>query len=76
MSELERAKDYRDWVAVANKLDAFPADVGEGGSRWKADEKSDVYDMVLVKDNHIAAAGGITPVLEAVKAQASHMMKV
>ena len=45
LSELERAKDYREWIAVANKLDAFPADVGEGGSRWKADEKSDVYDM-------------------------------
>ncbi|NVO22677.1 carboxylating nicotinate-nucleotide diphosphorylase [Donghicola mangrovi] len=33
-------------------------------------------DAILIKDNHIAAAGGITPVLEAVKAQASHMMKV
>ena len=49
LSELERAKDYREWIAVANKLDAFPADVGEGGSRWKADEKSDVYDRQLVK---------------------------
>ena len=30
-------------------LDSFPADVGEGGSLWKTDEKSDVYDMELVK---------------------------
>lgn len=33
-------------------------------------------DAILIKDNHIAAAGGIRPVLEACKAQASHMMRV
>ncbi|WP_171180104.1 carboxylating nicotinate-nucleotide diphosphorylase [Ruegeria sp. HKCCD8929] len=33
-------------------------------------------DAILIKDNHIAAAGGIRPVLEATKAHASHMMKV
>ncbi|MBT9382655.1 carboxylating nicotinate-nucleotide diphosphorylase [Pseudooceanicola sp. CBS1P-1] len=33
-------------------------------------------DAILIKDNHIAAAGGIRPVLEAVKAQASHMVRV
>ncbi len=33
-------------------------------------------DAILIKDNHIAAAGGIRPVLDATKAQASHMMKV
>lgn len=33
-------------------------------------------DAILIKDNHIAAAGGIAPVLDAVKAQASHMMRV
>lgn len=49
LAELERVKDYDEWCAVANRLDAFPADVGEGGRKWKADEKSDVYDMVLVK---------------------------
>lgn len=32
-------------------------------------------DAILIKDNHIAAAGGIRPVLEAVKARASHMMR-
>lgn len=31
-------------------------------------------DAILIKDNHIAAAGGIRPVLQAVKAQASHMI--
>lgn len=33
-------------------------------------------DAILIKDNHIAAAGGIVPVLEAAKARASHMMQV
>ncbi|QRZ14970.1 carboxylating nicotinate-nucleotide diphosphorylase [Paracoccus methylovorus] len=33
-------------------------------------------DAILIKDNHIAAAGGIRPVLQAVKARASHMMQV
>lgn len=33
-------------------------------------------DAILIKDNHIAAAGGIAPVLAACKARASHMMRV
>lgn len=32
-------------------------------------------DAILIKDNHIAAAGGIRPVLRAVKARASHMLR-
>ena len=32
-------------------------------------------DAILIKDNHIAAAGGIRPVLQAVKARASHMIR-
>jgi nicotinate-nucleotide pyrophosphorylase (carboxylating) len=32
-------------------------------------------DAILVKDNHIAAAGGIRPVLRAIKARASHMIR-
>lgn len=33
-------------------------------------------DAILIKDNHIAAAGGVAAVLQAAKSQASHMMKV
>ncbi|RYG90570.1 carboxylating nicotinate-nucleotide diphosphorylase [Loktanella sp. IMCC34160] len=33
-------------------------------------------DAILIKDNHIAAAGGVRAVLEAAKSSASHMMKV
>lgn len=32
-------------------------------------------DAILIKDNHIAAVGGIRPVLQAVKAQSSHMIR-
>ena len=32
-------------------------------------------DAILIKDNHIAAAGGIRPVLQSVKARASHMIR-
>lgn len=33
-------------------------------------------DAILIKDNHIAAAGGVREVLAAVRTTASHMMKV
>ncbi len=33
-------------------------------------------DAILIKDNHIAAAGGIRPALTAARAHASHMMKI
>ena len=33
-------------------------------------------DAILIKDNHIAAAGGIAQVLNAAKASVSHMMKI
>lgn len=33
-------------------------------------------DAILIKDNHIAAAGGVRQVLESTKARASHMMAV
>lgn len=38
--------------------------------------RTSLSDAVLIKDNHIAAAGGIRRVLEAVKASGSHMTKV
>ena len=35
-----------------------------------------LYDAVLVKDNHIAAAGGMRKALDALYAQAGHMLKI
>lgn len=33
-------------------------------------------DAILIKDNHIAVAGGITPALRAAKASAGHLVKI
>lgn len=33
-------------------------------------------DGILIKDNHIAVAGGVTPALEAAKARAGHMLRI
>lgn len=38
--------------------------------------RTSLSDAILIKDNHIAAAGGIRPVLQAVQAHVSHMMRV
>lgn len=35
-----------------------------------------LYDAVLIKDNHIAAAGGVAPALRAAKTAGGHMMKI
>jgi len=35
-----------------------------------------LYDAVMIKDNHIAAAGGITNALRAVKAHVGHTVKI
>lgn len=43
---------------------------GGGNHRWGLD------DAMLIKDNHIAAAGGIRPVLERARAHAGHMTKI
>jgi len=43
---------------------------GGGNHRWGLD------DAMLIKDNHIAAAGGIARVLARARAHAGHMMKI
>lgn len=35
-----------------------------------------LYDAVLVKDNHIAAAGGLGPALRSLRAHVGHMVKI
>jgi nicotinate-nucleotide pyrophosphorylase (carboxylating) len=35
-----------------------------------------LFDAVLIKDNHIVAAGGIGPALERARARAGHMVKI
>jgi nicotinate-nucleotide pyrophosphorylase (carboxylating) len=41
-----------------------------------ANHRFGLYDAVLVKDNHIAAAGGIAPALERLFAARRHLVKV
>ncbi|WP_368185591.1 carboxylating nicotinate-nucleotide diphosphorylase [Aestuariibius sp. HNIBRBA575] len=38
--------------------------------------RQNLSDAIMIKDNHIAAAGGISQALNAAKAVASHMMKI
>jgi nicotinate-nucleotide pyrophosphorylase (carboxylating) len=38
--------------------------------------RSGLYDAVLVKDNHIAAAGGLAQVLERLHARSGHLVKI
>ena len=33
-------------------------------------------DAILIKDNHIAVAGGVTPVLQRARAHAGHLVKI
>jgi nicotinate-nucleotide pyrophosphorylase (carboxylating) len=35
-----------------------------------------LYDAMLVKDNHIAAAGGLAPALERLRARSGHLVKI
>jgi nicotinate-nucleotide pyrophosphorylase (carboxylating) len=35
-----------------------------------------LYDAILIKDNHIVAAGGIGPAMERARARAGHMVKI
>jgi nicotinate-nucleotide pyrophosphorylase (carboxylating) len=44
-----------------------------GGGR---NHRFGLYDAVMIKDNHIAAAGGIAPALAAAKSALGHMVKV
>jgi nicotinate-nucleotide pyrophosphorylase (carboxylating) len=41
-----------------------------------ANHRFGLHDMVMIKDNHIAAAGGITPAVEAVRRQNERGLKV
>jgi nicotinate-nucleotide pyrophosphorylase (carboxylating) len=47
--------------------------VSVGGAR---NHRFGLYDGVMIKDNHIAAAGGITPAVTAVRARVPHTVKI
>lgn len=41
-----------------------------------ANHRSGLHDAILIKDNHIVAAGGVGPAIEAARAHAGHMVKI
>ncbi|MEO1311548.1 MAG: carboxylating nicotinate-nucleotide diphosphorylase [Pseudomonadota bacterium] len=49
------------------------AAVRHGGG---ANHRFGLYDAVLIKDNHIAAAGGVRPALERAKVHVGHLVKI
>lgn len=41
-----------------------------------ANHRSGLYDAILIKDNHIVAAGGVAPAIAAARAHAGHTVKI
>lgn len=66
-----RIVDTRKTTPGLRRLEKYAVTCGGGyNHRFGLD------DGVLIKDNHIAAAGGITPAVEAAKVQAPHTLKI
>jgi len=63
--------DTRKTVPGLRILDKYSVKVGGGFNH-----RFNLSDMVLIKDNHIKAAGGITPAVEAAKLAVSHAVKI
>ncbi len=66
-----RLVDTRKTTPGLRLLDKYAVKVGGG-----ANHRLGLYDAILIKDNHIQVAGGITAALERAKAYASHMTKI
>jgi nicotinate-nucleotide pyrophosphorylase (carboxylating) len=63
--------DTRKTAPGLRILDKYAVRVGGGGNHRFA-----LYDGVLIKDNHIAAAGGIGPAVKRVRARIPHTLKI
>jgi len=66
-----RIVDTRKTAPGLRILDKYSVKVGGGFNH-----RFNLSDMVLIKDNHIKAAGGITPAVEAAKKSISHAVKI
>ncbi|HWR61649.1 MAG TPA: carboxylating nicotinate-nucleotide diphosphorylase [Clostridia bacterium] len=66
-----RIVDTRKTAPGLRILDKYSVRAGGGFNH-----RFNLSDMVLIKDNHIKAAGGITPAVEAAKRSLSHSVKV
>ncbi len=63
--------DTRKTVPGLRILDKYSVKTGGGFNH-----RFNLSDMVLIKDNHIKAAGGITPAVAAAKRNVSHAVKI
>lgn len=63
--------DTRKTMPGLRALDKYSVRMGGGRNH-----RFGLYDAVLIKDNHIVAAGGIAPAVEAVRARVGHMVKI
>lgn len=66
-----RIVDTRKTAPGLRILDKYSVKVGGGFNH-----RFNLSDMVLIKDNHIKAAGGITPAVAAAKMNVSHAVKI
>ncbi|HVO67448.1 MAG TPA: carboxylating nicotinate-nucleotide diphosphorylase [Syntrophales bacterium] len=63
--------DTRKTVPGLRSLDKYAVRIGGG-----TNHRFGLYDGILIKDNHIAAAGGISKALNTVRARIPHTLKV
>ncbi|MEW5842101.1 MAG: carboxylating nicotinate-nucleotide diphosphorylase [Bacteroidota bacterium] len=66
-----RVLDTRKTVPGLRTLDKYAVKIGGGGNH-----RFGLYDMVLIKDNHIKAAGGITSAVERVRKNLKAKIKI
>lgn len=63
--------DTRKTVPLLRDFDKWAVRLGGGKNH-----RMGLFDAVMIKDNHIDAAGGITPAVELVKSQVGHTVKI
>lgn len=66
-----RVVDTRKTTPGLRQLEKYAVRVGGGHNH-----RLGLYDAILIKDNHIAVAGGVKEALARAKAYASHMTKI
>lgn len=66
-----RLVDTRKTTPGHRMLEKYAVRVGGGHNH-----RFGLYDAVMIKDNHIKGAGGITPAVEAARARIPHTMKI
>ncbi len=66
-----RITDTRKTTPLMRELEKYAVSVGGG-----INHRFNLSDGVLIKDNHIKAAGGITAAVQAARESAPHMLKI